>query len=103
MSSKGTSFVGAELAHYEECMRTIPAILIARAQDRERDATMLFGVLTASAAERELLPAVAWGVFASAAMNWLTQAFTAHASAAHRDVVDLLRDAIAAAADWVDT
>lgn len=101
MSQHGTPFTGVQLEHYEEAVRSIPAILLARLGGRPHEAHVLYVGLEKDALEKGIDPGFAWSIFSVAAMSWLQQTWVALADARDDDVADLLRAAITSSVEWM--
>lgn len=96
----GVPYTGNELAQYEDCVALVPAITLARHQDRGKDVfTMLTGMLS-DAEDRGISNSLCWSILSSATLGWLAQ-MTAAVSAQHQEEPeDLLYRMISASVAW---
>lgn len=99
----GMPFTGVQLEHYDECVRSIPAIIMARLGKRPHEAHVLYVGLEKDALEKGIDTGMAWSIFGVAAMAWLQQTWVALADAREEPVEELLRKAIASTVEWMTT
>jgi hypothetical protein len=103
MTGHGSGFAGKDLEHYEDCVRSIPAIVLVRLGNRPHEAHLLYIGLERDALERGIEIGCAWGIFSAAAMGWLQQTWVALADASEHDITKLLYAAIEMSVDWAGT
>lgn len=97
----GVPYVGVELSLYEEAMRLVPAVTLARSAGRADDVLTLFRGFVDQALTDDIHNGTAWSIFAAAALAWNQQLYEGLAKTTGVPIEDLLARAIAAAATWV--
>ena len=97
------SYVGAELAQFEEAMRLIPALCKHRLAGNGEAVESLLSDYQIDGVHHNVSLTMSWSILAVAGMNWVNQLMTGAAESQDENVNDLLDRAIAAAANWIVT
>lgn len=103
MMTQYVGFEGAELAVFKDAVRVVPAVVLARDEERSEDVTALLRGFLLDAQRLGVQNEAAWVAFSSATLIWCQQLWTLQAARAGATVRSECEGAIKAAVGWVSS